>query len=235
MATTNKTKHERAAIVAAAIVLGAAVAQPAMPQDSERLTVDVHDCLSLEKRDERLACFEAQVEAAQRPAVPARGSEPAAPSTAPPAGAAAAASAIPPAGAAAAASANPAASAVPTATATPAPSAAAVASTAAAASIDAGAESRTPAPEGRSGADTGPAKGGSEQPPADIVATVTALRERLPNAYDITLDNGQVWRQSPPMAYPLRPGLEVRLRQTRFGYRLTAPELRGQIQVERVR
>jgi hypothetical protein len=37
------------------------------------------------------------------------------------------------------------------------------------------------------------------------------------------------------MPYPLRPGLVVRLRETKFGYRLTAPELHGQIQVERVR
>jgi len=195
--------------------------QPAAPQGSERLTVDVHDCLALEKRDERLACFEAQVEAAQR-AAPARGSEPVvAPSTAPPASAAPAASVAP------AANTAPAASAA-------APSTAA-ASTAATASIDSAAESRKPAPARRSDEDTGRAKSGSEQAPAEIVATVAGLRERLPNAYDITLDNGQVWRQSPPMAYPLRTGMEVRLRQTKFGYRLTAPQLRGQIQVDRLR
>ncbi|HZF32115.1 MAG TPA: hypothetical protein VE907_23560 [Gammaproteobacteria bacterium] len=194
MATTNKKKRE-SVITAVAIVLGAAVSQPAAPQGSERLTVDVHDCLSLEKRDERLACFEAQVEAAQR-AAPARGSEPVAPSPA------------------------------PAATAAPAPSAPpAAAGTAAAASTAASAESGKPAR----------AKSGSEQAPAEIVAKVAELRETVPNAYLITLDNGQVWRQSQPAAYPLRPGLEVRLRQTRFGYRLTAPELRGQIQVDRVR
>ena len=63
----------------------------------------------------------------------------------------------------------------------------------------------------------------------------TELRQTVPNAYVITLDNGQVWRQAHPMPYPLRTGLVVRLRETTFGYRLSAPELHGQINVERVR
>ncbi len=74
-----------------------------------------------------------------------------------------------------------------------------------------------------------------ERAPIEIVATVTELRQTVPNAYVITLDNGQVWRQAHPMPYPLRPGLVVRLRETTFGYRLSAPELHGQINVERVR
>jgi hypothetical protein len=64
---------------------------------------------------------------------------------------------------------------------------------------------------------------------------VTELRQTVPNAYVITLDNGQVWRQAHPMPYPLRTGLVVQVRETRMGYRLTAPELHGQINVERVR
>ena len=74
-----------------------------------------------------------------------------------------------------------------------------------------------------------------ERAPIEIVATVTELRQTVPNAYVITLDNGQVWRQAHPMPYPLRTGLVVRLRETTFGYRLSAPELHGQINVERVR
>lgn len=71
----------------------------------------------------------------------------------------------------------------------------------------------------------------------EIVATVAALRETVPNSYLITLDNGQVWRQTVPMPYRLREGLEVRLYPSRWGdsYRLTNEQLRGYIQVERVR
>jgi hypothetical protein len=212
MATTDKTKNEGRVHAVVAIALGAAVWQAAAAQDSQRLTVDVHDCLALEKRDERLACFEAQVEAAQR-AAPARGSEPVTSRAAP----------VAPSAAPAAPSAAPAApSPAPTArsTAPVAPSAAPVV------------ESPTLA---RSDEDFGRAERKSEKQPVEMLAKVAELRETLPNAYVITLDNGQVWRQSQPMAYPLRPGLDVRLRQTKFGYRLSAPELRGQIPVERVR
>ncbi len=70
-----------------------------------------------------------------------------------------------------------------------------------------------------------------------IVAKVAELRETVPNAWTITLDNGQVWRQTPPKWFALRPGMEVRLNPTRWGnaYRLSAAELSGFIQVERVR
>jgi hypothetical protein len=78
-----------------------------------------------------------------------------------------------------------------------------------------------------------------EEEPArqEIVATVTDLRVGLPNAWSITLDNGQVWRQSPPKWYALRPGMQVRLSPTNWGdsYRLSAAELSGFIQVQRVR
>ena len=59
----------------------------------------------------------------------------------------------------------------------------------------------------------------------------------MPNAYLITLDNGQVWRQTVPMSYRLREGAEVRLYPSQWGdgYRLTDDNLRGYIQVERVR
>jgi hypothetical protein len=70
-----------------------------------------------------------------------------------------------------------------------------------------------------------------------IVATVTALKETVPNAYLITLDNGQVWRQNYPQRYPLQLGQRVTLHGTKWGgsYRLSSDEQRGFIQVERVR
>jgi hypothetical protein len=71
----------------------------------------------------------------------------------------------------------------------------------------------------------------------EIVATVTAAQEIVPNSYLITLDNGQVWRQTYAESYPLRPGQHVRLWPSKWGrsFRLSADELRGFIQVERVR
>ena len=83
---------------------------------------------------------------------------------------------------------------------------------------------------------------GDEPRPADTdseeyFATITAVRERLPNAYVITLDNGEVWQQMESRVYPLRPGLEVRLHPTRWGksYRLIVEGTSYGIQVRRVR
>jgi hypothetical protein len=66
---------------------------------------------------------------------------------------------------------------------------------------------------------------------------IVAIRERLPNAYVITLDNGQVWQQTEPKQYPLRPGLEVRIYPTGWGnyYRLNGLGTGTHIQVRRVR
>jgi hypothetical protein len=66
---------------------------------------------------------------------------------------------------------------------------------------------------------------------------VTELHETVPNAWLITLDNGQVWRQNPPQRFALKPGQRVTLRATKWGasYRLSADALSGFIQVERVR
>jgi hypothetical protein len=68
----------------------------------------------------------------------------------------------------------------------------------------------------------------------EIFGTITALRERGPDIWVITLDNGQVWQMNQPKRYPLRVGLEVRLNSTRWGgsYRLTAPEHGGFVQVK---
>jgi hypothetical protein len=150
------------------------------------ITIEVSDCIDLKTPEERLACFEREVEAQRRPA-PAAGAARPAPAAPPPA--------RPP-------------EAVPAAV--PAPVAA------------------EPTRERR---------GRKEPPGPEFVAKVAELRETVPNAWSITLDNGQVWRQAPPKPYPLRPGMEVRLYPTNWGlkYRLAAAELRGFIQVERVR
>jgi hypothetical protein len=71
----------------------------------------------------------------------------------------------------------------------------------------------------------------------EIIAIVTDVRELEPNAYLIHLDNDQVWRQNRPKRYLLRVGAEVHLKPTHWGpsYRLTVPDQRSFIQVERVR
>jgi hypothetical protein len=157
-------------------------------QESAPVSVDVSPCVKLTTPEERLACFEAQVEAA---------------GAAQPAGAASGA------GAAAAGAA-------------PAAGAAAAGATAAGPSTASAGRARAP--------------DDAEEAPPDIHATIAALRETVPNSYLITLDNGQVWRQTVPDIYPLRTGMSVRIYYSRWrAYRLTAPDLRGFIQVERAR
>jgi hypothetical protein len=146
--------------------MAAAVFAAALQLAAAQVSVDVSKCVELTKPEERLACFEAQVEAA-RDAPPPQ----------------------------------------------PAPAAAAAGSAS-------------------SGRDTG----NTSDDPEDIIAKVTELRETVPQSYLITLDNGQVWRQTVPEYYPLRLGSDVRIYFSRWrAYRLTSPVLRGHIQVERVR
>jgi hypothetical protein len=178
-------------------------------QEAEDLTVEVGECVELATPEERLACFEAQVEAARRERAGSEERRRAAESsrTAPEDRRRVA---------------EPSAGAAP-----PEPQTEA----ARAAERDRAAEERRSRREQR-----GPRGGDPEA--AQVVANVAELRETVPNSYLITLDNGQVWRQPRPMASPLRPGAEVRLYSTNWGdsYRLTMPEHGGgYIQVERVR
>ena len=85
-----------------------------------------------------------------------------------------------------------------------------------------------------------PRRAQSDQPAQpeqqEFFGTITAVQERMPNAYVITLDNGQVWQQVQPEMYLLRPGIEVRIYPTRWGesYRLSAKGAGRYIQVRRV-
>jgi hypothetical protein len=69
------------------------------------------------------------------------------------------------------------------------------------------------------------------------VSEVAALREIQPGRIEVTLTNGQVWRQTNSERYNLLVGHEVRVYPTGFGqyFRLTSTKARGFIQVERVR
>ncbi len=70
-----------------------------------------------------------------------------------------------------------------------------------------------------------------------IVASITELREHVPNAWRITLDNGEVWLQVEPKPYRLRTGMQVRVYPTNWGpsHRLTGLNLNGFIRVQQVR
>ncbi len=185
----------------------------ALAQRGSEVTVEVSDCLEIEAPAARLACFERRVEeprggeAADRP-----GPAPAAPPTTAPAPAAAPRT-------------------VATEAAPPAP----VARGQAPVDADSFGRSNVSRREERAARQRTDREAQEER--TELVAKVVSLRETVPNNYVITLDNGQVWRQNRPEAYPLQPGHEVRIYPGRLGdsYRLTAPFLRGWIQVERVR
>jgi hypothetical protein len=200
--TMQRTKHGLRIGGLLALAASALIAQSAASQ-GERLTVEVGECVDLPTPEQRLACFEAHVEAARS----APAAAPPAPTSAPPA---------PAPSAAPAAAATSAAAPVTTTIAVPA--------TTSTAPAEFGFRER---PEEREDA----------PPPPEVRAKVTELRETVPNAYLITLDNGQVWRQTQPETYlSLRVGNDVRIYFSRWRtYRLESPQMRGFLQVERVR
>ena len=75
-----------------------------------------------------------------------------------------------------------------------------------------------------------------EQWQEEYFGTIVEMRERLPSAYVIRLDNGEIWEQTEPKRYPLKPGLQVRIYSTRWGgrYRLSGVGSGGHIQVRRI-
>lgn len=81
------------------------------------------------------------------------------------------------------------------------------------------------------------AAAGRSQRSGSSSAAYGGLCEIQPGRLEIALESDQVWRQASSDRYPLAIGHEVRIYLTRFGSdsRLTAPVLRGFVQVERVR
>lgn len=83
-----------------------------------------------------------------------------------------------------------------------------------------------------------PAPAASAPPAGEIRSSVVRLRELQPGRLEIELANGQTWRQTSSDRYRLQVGHDVLLTRTRLGgqyFRLTAPAIRGFVQVERVR
>ena len=217
----------RGRIAAAAVILAAlAVASPTLGQQAESVIVDVGACVKLSSPGERLDCYEEEVQRAQARAPV---------SPAPPAP-------VPPAVAPSAAAAPPVAAPVtaPPATAPPAPAPQAVAAPAPAAPT---ASPGAPAGERRVRVESARVRRGESSRESSgesdtFEGVITALRETVPNAWVVTLDNGQVWRQDYPERYRLQVGQPVRIARARGfggGFRLTVAELGGSIQVERVR
>lgn len=238
----------------------------ASAQDTDELTIEIGECIAIEAPVERLACFASQVEQALTESEATQsedGSEQVDAAAdertvevSPPQRAAAEPSSPAqqpreePVSAAQQTDAEPASPAAETAQASesdgqdPEPEAIAAADTAADADMDdlnwwqrrqarRAARAAARAAE-REAAERAEAAEAAEN---EILATVTDLRERQPNAWLVTLDNGQVWEQVRPEWYPLRPGQEVRLYPTRWGdsYRLSSIVRGGYIQVQRVR
>jgi hypothetical protein len=207
-------KLRLAGTIAVALLAGLGLA-PAAAQQPAPVTIEVSRCVDLKAPGERLDCFEREV-AAQRSAAPP--AQPA-PAAAPP-------GAAPPA---------------PTTPAATAPAARPAAAPPVAEPRQETIRAATPAPptvnERRSSRTDSREQAAAARAALAFTATVTELRETVPNTYLITLDNGQIWRQVQPKFYPLREGYAVQLTATHWGdaYRLTATELRGFIQVERVR
>jgi hypothetical protein len=96
------------------------------------------------------------------------------------------------------------------------------------------AQARTPV----TGETLAPRSATDEPPAVEIVSEIVGLRETVPGRLEITLANGQVWRQTSSDRYHLQVGHSVRVYRARLSslyFRLTAPVLRGFVQVERVR
>ena len=174
------------------------------------LMIDVADCVDLASPGQRFDCYERHVEAA-------KAANRSVSSPAPQAGVVTAAPAL----------------SSPPSTAAASRAAAAAAIAAAPPQTPAPAHDSTPAPATTTSAASAP----PPDAPPEIVSTVRELHETVPNAWLITLDNGQVWRQNVPQRFALKPGQRVTLRGTKWGaaYRLSADTVSGFIQVERVR
>ena len=77
----------------------------------------------------------------------------------------------------------------------------------------------------------------SAKPVDTLQASVAKLEYYKPDVLTITLDNGQVWRQSSASRFNLQKDDAVRIYATRWGknYRLEAERFNGYIQVSRIR
>lgn len=223
-----------AAFVVAAIG-GAFAAGAIQAQDDGKLTIDVADCVEIESPSERFRCYESRVDAALGEAAASSASR------APAAGSSSAEA--PAAAQSAAAEASAATSSPRTETRASRSETSAENASRASRAANVVAEREIEAAPSAAADDFGLTRASDTQArenrrqTEELFATVASVRETVPNSYVITLDNGQVWRQMRPRFYPLQPGNRVRIYSTNWGssYRMSAEELKGFIQVERIR
>jgi len=200
------------------IAAGVAELSPAHSQQTGKVMIDVAECINLDAPEARLACYESRVAGVFRErAAQAEVARPA-----PRAPAVAAVARVP----------DPAPGAPP----------AAPAATSTVSVASAVVPAATEPQQTRSRDDRVSRRGEKAQAPesaaaSDIVSRVTEAREVVPHAYMITLENGQVWRQTVSKQYDLHAGQQVKIYTTHWGNasRLSADDLKGYIQVERVR
>lgn len=218
----NITTIHRYAVIA--VAAGAAVGLgPVSAQESGKVMIDVADCIKLDAPEARLACYESRVAGVfGERAAQAAAARPAA---------------TPPAAVATARPQEPAPAASPTPAAPPPPAASppqAPRTTSAPAPVVTEPVQATDRRQSRRKEEDERATAAAA---SDIVSRVKELHETVPNAWQITLENGQVWRQTVSKHYELRPGAQVRIYSTRWGSasRLSADTINGYIQVERVR
>jgi hypothetical protein len=225
MIFVDASERTRRAGIWASVLLGLLAASgAAVGQDSNRVTIEAAECADL-KTEERLACFGRQVEKQLQERADAADAPDRAAAEQP------AAEPLPEFRAS-----EPRPSRVRE-SAPSAPAADENASQAPARRASASANDRSARPEDLFGLPRQPEEiSGIPAEIEEIFGTIAEIRETVPNSWLITLENGQVWRQTLPRRYPLRVGHEVRIYTARLGgYRLSSVPLNGFVRVERVR
>ena len=200
-----------AAVAVASIVLGSVlIAHAAAAQDGASVVVDVAECVSIVADDERFACYERRVAESTRRETERETSVPESNS--------AAIDAAPE-------SRSP--TALPSAAALDPPETGSLEERRNARDAE-----RLQAQEERAQRRaTRDESVGAEE--TGFTASIAQLRETVPNAWLVALDNGEVWEQVDPKPYRLKEGMQVRIYASGWGssYRLTTPELNGFIRV----
>jgi hypothetical protein len=211
----------RGAGITAAILASLLVPGAAWGQQPQSVLVDVGPCVNLVSPGERLDCYEEQV-ARARAQTPAPAQAAPAPSVTPPAVSV------------------PAAARAQAAAPTPTPAVAAprpptpVGAVEPPVRVENARVENAPVASRRENRRVENARGASD---LQFEGAITGLRETVPDAWIITLHNGQVWRQNFPKPYGLQVGQRVQISEGRLGnsYRLTVVGMGGFIQVEPVR
>lgn len=204
---SHRDHIRRHALAVLVLGLGVAAGSPALAQSEQRLMVDVGPCVDIQSTLERFECYESRVEAARD----SGGGASTSPSRH-----------------------SSRETIIPSPSPRPEPEQRQQTADRNSTRQD---QSRDVADEDSFGLQERRREEREEEKRQELRSTITALEETVPNSYLITLENGQVWRQMRPERYRIQVGHDVRIYPSPFGssFRLSADELRGFIQVERVK